>query len=158
LVVVQVVVVLTAAEAVALAVSELIFLVLFLHQLLMVPWDYPLPHIILKLVEVVLILVQHQGRVVMMLVKMVNLQHLTVKPQVAVDELDLVVLQAPFQDHSKLVVADPITVQVVAAVPMAPVAALVAVVPVLVVPVLQHLAHLVGLVVAEAALAHLLLV
>ena len=50
-----------------------------------------------------------------------------------VDEVDLVVRITQFQDHSKLVVADPIIVQVAAAVPTAAAAAVV--VPVLVVPV-----------------------
>ena len=41
-------------------------------------------------------------------------------------QVDLVVLQAPFQDHSRMEAVVAITVQVVAAVPMAAVAALVA--------------------------------
>ena len=150
--------VLTVVVAVVAAVSRLTSQASFQDQLLVVPWHYLLLHILFRVVEVLVNLVEHQVLDLMMLEMTENPQHSMVQLEVVVDELDSVVRHKQFLAHSKLVVADPVSVQVVAVVQTVAVVVAVDLVIASVVMVPMHRHYLLGLVAAVAALVDLLLV
>ena len=81
--------VLMVVAVVVLAVSRLTLVVFFPHLILVVPGHCLQQPIQLLLVEVVLYLEQHQHPVSIKFQLMVNLQYMTVSPQVAVEQVDL---------------------------------------------------------------------